>query len=164
MYQSKLISIEHRYIYHSPTAPSDPPVNIIVMAVTETSVCLQWEEPPGCSWNGIITGYTLHIATVAPSHRRVHFGDFVTPLTNESTVMSFGGQLGAWMVHREISVPGTHAIIGDLQPTTVYSIAIAAATSEGIGPFSAPIIVSTLESGTRVCVCVWCMVAWCVCT
>jgi hypothetical protein len=120
------------------------------MEVSETSVCLRWEEPPGCSWNGIIIGYTLHIATVAPSHRHVHFGDFVTPLTNESTVVSLGGQLGTRMLRREISVPGTHSIIGDLQPTTVYSITVAAATSEGIGPFSAPIIVSTLESGTRV--------------
>lgn len=110
-------------------------MNITLVAVSETSFSLEWEEPPGCSWNGVIIGYTLHIAIVAPLNQCVHFDDFVN------------------MLQREISVPGTHANVGDLQPTTVYSIAVAAATSEGTGPFSAPVIVSTLESGTRVCVC-----------
>lgn len=125
-----------------------------MVAVGETFLSLQWEEPPGCSWNGVIIGYTVHIATVAPSHQRLHFGDFINPLTNESAVISLGGQLGTWMLRPEISVQGTHVDVGDLQPRTVYSITVAAATSEGNGPFSTPVIVSTLESGTRVHVCV----------
>ena len=128
-----------------------------MVAVSETSFSLEWEEPPECSWNGVIIGYTLHvyIAVVAPLNRREHFSDFVNLLTNESSVTSFGSKLGGWMLQREISVPGTHTNVEDLQPTTVYSITVAAATSEGIGPFSAPVIVSTLESGiyTSVHVC-----------
>lgn len=121
-----------------------------MVAVGETSLSLQWEEPPGCSWNGVIIGYMVRIATVAPSHQRLHFGDFINPLTNESAVMSLGGQLGTQnlMLQREISVPGTRVNVGNLQPRTVYSITVAAATSEGIGPFSSSVIVSTLESGT----------------
>lgn len=134
-----------------------------MVAVSETSFSLEWEEPPGCSWNGVIIGYTLHvyIAIVAPLNRREHFGDFVNLLTNESSVTSFGSKLGGWMLQREVLVPGTHTNVEDLQPTTVYSITVAAATSEGIGPFSAPVVVSTLESGiytsVRVCMSLVCV-------
>ena len=109
--------------------------------------------------------YMVHIATVAPSHQRLHFGDFINPLTNESAMMSLRGPLGTRMLQSEILVAGTRVNVGDLQPRTMYSITVAAATSEGIGPFSTPVTVSTLESGTRVdvCVCVRVCVHMCVC-
>ena len=129
-----------------------------MIEVAETSLSLQWEAPPGCSWNGVIVRYIIRVAIMTPSHQRLHFGDFLNPLTNDTTVISTEDQFGAQLLH-EISVPGTRADIQDLQPRTVYSIIVAAATSEGIGPFSVPVIASTLESGTHgvyvyVCVCV----------
>ena len=136
-------------VYYHPSAPSKPPENMSLVEIAETSFSLQWEEPPGCSWNGIIVRYMVRIIPFAPSRQRLHFSDFINSLTSNSVVTSTGDQLGAQLMQREISIPGNYADIGDLQPRTVYSITVAAATSEGLGPFSTPLIASTLESGTH---------------
>ncbi|XP_027837989.1 neogenin isoform X2 [Aphis gossypii] len=42
-----------------PSAPSQPPQNIVVEAISSTEINIRWEHPPKSSQNGIITGYKI---------------------------------------------------------------------------------------------------------
>ncbi|KAF0761702.1 neogenin isoform X1 [Aphis craccivora] len=42
-----------------PSAPSQPPQNIVVEAISSTEINIRWEHPPKSSQNGVITGYKI---------------------------------------------------------------------------------------------------------
>ncbi|XP_025206226.1 neogenin isoform X3 [Melanaphis sacchari] len=42
-----------------PSAPSQPPQNIVVEAISATEINIRWEHPPKSSQNGVITGYKI---------------------------------------------------------------------------------------------------------
>ena len=53
-------------------------------------------------------------------------------------------------------------LLSNLNAFTMYSIRMRASTGAGFGPFTSPIIRSTLEAGVCVCVCVCMCVRACV--
>uniref|UniRef100_A0A2S2PN96 Neogenin n=1 Tax=Schizaphis graminum TaxID=13262 RepID=A0A2S2PN96_SCHGA len=42
-----------------PSAPSQPPQNIVVEAISSTEINIRWEHPPKSNQNGVITGYKI---------------------------------------------------------------------------------------------------------
>jgi receptor-type tyrosine-protein phosphatase Q len=98
--------------------PSGAPTEPKPSDVTSTSFTLSWEPPLPEERNGIITHYELRLEKLSCT-QTVHY----------VTVMSS-------------SLPFT---VEDLRPDTTYNCSVKAATVNGTGPSSSPLIVTTLE-------------------
>lgn len=86
------------------------------MTVASNSIRLEWTPPPPDKQNGYISQYILNVTALG-----IEFGTFVI-FSNTASIE-----------------------IDNLHPYTVYTIAVAAETSIGVGPFSQLITVTTLE-------------------
>ena len=84
-----------------------------------TAISLSWQPPAQEGQNGIITSYTILITEV---------------LTDTNTTYQRDGS------RNELVITGLH-------PYYDYSCAVAAQTSVGMGPFSAPFTVTTHQDG-----------------
>ena len=103
-------------IIFSYLAPSAPPTNVTISEVTYNSITILWGEVHCIRRNGDITGYSVQYG--------VH-GSGSTQTLNVT-----GGAT-------------TEVIITDLDPTTTYSIEVAAVNSAGAGVYSAVIYATT---------------------
>lgn len=103
------------------TAPSAPPRDVATTFVSASSITLSWSVPEESSRNGEIRRYTVSVQVVE--------GISLMPL---STVQTVGSS-------ERITLTG-------LQPFRSYVIRVAAETV-ALGPFSAPLNVSTLQDG-----------------
>ena len=99
------------------TAPTSPPTNLKVTYVTSTRAQINWEPPPDPEQNGDITSYTLLV---------------VNTKTNQVVFLS---------------TSLTSYTLTSLSPYTVYSVAVSANTSAGMGPFTTYTIFQTMEDG-----------------
>ena len=87
------------------------------MAVTSRSIRLEWTPPPPDRQNGYIFQYVLNVTALG-----IRSDTYQLTTSNNASI--------------EVS---------DLHPYTAYTIAIAAETSVGVGPFSQFIAVTTSE-------------------
>ncbi len=87
------------------------------MEVTSRSAVLTWEPPPYEDQNGVITLYIITV-TVQETGEMFQLNSTTTTLT-----------------------------VTSLRPFRTYVCVIVAATSVGLGPFSAPLTVETLQDG-----------------
>lgn len=97
--------------------PSTAPKNVDIEGILSQSFRINWQPPNNEDQNGIITEYSVRI---------VNFD-----LENVTY----------------LNVTDTDITVSNLQPFTQYEVSVAAHTSAGKGPFSAPQIVQTQESG-----------------
>ena len=107
-----------RILFVLSVAPGSPPQNFTADVLNSTAVFLQWSLPTLDQQNGVIRKYHIRqIETVTD-----------TP-TNYTRGKNY-----------------TEMLIGSLHPYYQYQFTIAAETVER-GPFSNPVIVTTLEAG-----------------
>ena len=99
-----------------PPAPSAAPTSVRESGVTSSSITVQWEAVNCIHHNGDITGYS------------VQYGVQGSGSTQTRDVS--GGDT------RQTTIPG-------LNPSTTYSIQVAAVNSAGIGVYSDPITAMT---------------------
>ena len=97
--------------------PGEPPLQFMVTVSSSTSAYLTWSPPSVEQQNGIITKYVINM-TVQETGEHLQFMSSTTSL-----------------------------VVNNLRPYRTYEWIIAAATSDGIGPFSDPVTVVTPEDG-----------------
>lgn len=98
------------------SAPSTYPSELRVFPIDSTEVLVVWDRIPDVERNGEITSYEVSL-------RALNF----TMITNRTrTVNRF-------------------QFFEQLQEFAVYSIAVSGSTANGPGPFSPPVVVTTLE-------------------
>lgn len=97
------------------SVPNAPPQNVQVDATSVHTARVSWTPPPADQQNGVIRSYTVRLTNVVTRER----SEFTTTLT-------------------------THQL-SSLQANTQYSVAVAASTRVGTGPFSQSV---ALETGT----------------
>ena len=85
-----------------PPAPSAAPTNVRMTGITSTSVTVRWGKVPCIELNGDITGYSIHVMTSGENDRIETVGDV-----------------------REATISG-------LNPSTEYTVSVAAVNSDGI--------------------------------
>ena len=102
-----------------PAVPSSPPISPVGEVLSPNAVSITWQPPIPEGQNGIITSYTV-LLTELP--------------TNTTFTYQRNGS------HTETVITGLH-------PHYDYRYAVAAATSVGLGPFSAPLILTTQQDG-----------------
>ena len=100
-----------------PVAPSSPPTDLTVNYTTSTGAEVNWNPPPETEQNGDITSYTLLIIN-----------------TQTNQIMS-------------LSTSAEFLSLSSLSSYTVYSVAVAANTTAGMGPFTTYTLFQTLEDG-----------------
>ena len=104
------------FSYHP--APSAPPANVSTSDVTSKSITVLWGPVNCIHRNGDITGYSVQYVVQGSG--------------STQTMNVTGGDT-------------TEVIITDLDPTTFYSIEVAAVNSAGTGVFSA--VIYTITKG-----------------
>ena len=115
--------------------PAEVPISFDVIVQSSRSITLLWEPPLLEQQNGLLIQYHLIVIETQ-----------IIYLDN-GTVMSQVGING----NRTYNVSeGRTQLIDMLHPSYYYTVRIAAATVVGIGPFSDPITVMTLEDGEYV--------------
>ena len=97
--------------------PSAAPLNLTGFMLSSRSVQLSWDPPPVTDQNGIISGYTV--------------------VTSSSDDGESFYNISAYM----------NMTVNSLSPYTTYAFSVAASTAAGRGPFSAKILVQTLQEG-----------------
>lgn len=127
--------------------PSGPPLNVRAEPKSSTEITVVWEAPDREHWNGILLGYYVgYQISTSPEDKEVN----PTQGFNFKTVevrSHFGGE----------------TVLGNLKKHSQYHLIVQAYTSQGSGPPSKEIAVSTLEDGKnfmniiteRVCECVF---------
>ena len=99
------------------TAPSSPPLSVMVTSVNPASLRVSWQPPPPIDHNGAITGYMIQYTRDDGS------SDPMTMEGNSGTTLS-----------------GLVAFVD-------YSVTVAAVNSAGTGTFSDPMVVKSGEDG-----------------
>ena len=97
---------------YNSTAPSSPPLNIIVTSVNPSSLMVSWQPPPPIDHNGPITGHVIR-------YTRVGSSDMMSVIINSGT---------------------TEYIISRLVAYVDYSVTVAAMNVNGTGPLSNPMV------------------------
>ena len=112
------VCLESRYVYVAGynTVPSGVPLNLRARTIDSMTIEVEWVEPPLETQNGIIVLYQINITV---SETKTSF------IVNATT-------------------PGA-VNITELHPYYGYSVRVAAITSQGAGPYSDPVSVTTLE-------------------
>ena len=94
---------------YNSTAPSSPPVNVMVMSYSPASLTVSWQPPPPIDHNGPIIGYVIQ-------YTRVGSSDMISENINSDTA--------------------TQYTISELVALVNYSVTLAAVNINGTGPFS----------------------------
>ena len=108
------------FVYITYVAPSGPPVSIQLTAESFNSITVSWEPPLPEQQNGRIVRHHVTVTDAALISNR----DLIYDVSD-----------------------GNVQLIDTLDADTSYAIRMAAATSTGIGPFSAIRTVTTLRNG-----------------
>lgn len=119
-------------IFSIHTGPSASPSDIEIPHWSAKSITLSWSRPKDEELNGELTGFVVRVNT--------------TKSVNESRLRTKREVTQVSVIYN-VSKNMTSFTLDDLKPATKYSFEIAAATSEGIGPFSKPVHQTTGEDG-----------------
>ncbi|XP_063058094.1 receptor-type tyrosine-protein phosphatase S isoform X2 [Engraulis encrasicolus] len=113
----------------SQAKPSAPPQDVKCAGASSTSLLVSWQAPPAESRNGELTGYVVR-------HRVV----------SVPGVEGGAGGPGAEVKEPQVG-PGEakQLLVTGLEKWTQYQVTVAAATSEGLGPYSEPLACRTDE-------------------
>ena len=112
--------------------PTEAPSNVSVIVESSQSIMLSWERPSPEEQNGQLISY--HVIVI---ETQIHYMDNGTEITGMQAYLN-----------RTYNVSeGRSQLIDGLHPDYNYTVRIAAATGEGIGPFSDTITVRTLTDG-----------------
>ena len=112
--------------------PSLAPQSVLVNVASSQSIQLSWNPPVTGEQNGILLQY--HVIVIETQ---------ILYLDNGTVISQMGMNF-----NRTYNVSeGRTQLIDMLHPSYNYTVRIAAATVVGIGPFSDPITVMTLEDG-----------------
>jgi len=114
------------------SAPTQPPLNVSVSVQKSRNITLSWARPSLEEHNGILTVYHVIIMETQ-----------ILYLDNGTTITRMGNNFNRTYNASE----GRVQSVDTLHPSYNYTVRIAAATAAGIGPFSDPITVMTLEDG-----------------
>ena len=114
--------------------PDSPPQAVAGRAVNSTAVAVRW-QPPATSSRWVV-GYRV---VVSPA--RLDSATAAVPLTAPVETVVPAEDQGSG---RRMTV-----VVGDLDKFTPYTIAVAALSRRGSGPFSDAIVVQTDEDGRR---------------
>lgn len=98
-------------------APSGPPTNVTVDALSSSSIFITWSPPDQAEQNGIIKHYIVNVT-------ELQYGDSIEYYS---------------VVEQELTVTSLH-------PHYDYHCLVAAVTVES-GPYSTPYLVTTLQDG-----------------
>lgn len=112
--------------------PSGPPQNVHGEAKSSTEILIHWDAPEKDEWNGNLLGYYVGYKEATDATAEIE----PTPAYNFKTVevrSHFGGE----------------TLLENLNKFTQYNIVVQAYTSQGSGPLSKEIQISTLEDGKR---------------
>ena len=101
------------------SAPSGPPTNVTVEALSSSSVRMVWSAPDPENQNGIIRHYLVVVRGLQDGGDRLMF-----------------------------SVVGNELIVSFLRPFSDYECSVAAVTVER-GPYSLPVSTQTLQDGNN---------------
>ena len=113
-------------------APSSAPQNVLVNVSSSRSIQLSWDPPVTGEQNGILLQY--HVIVMETEIQYLGNGMVLSqPGVNRNRTYNVS--------------EGRTQLIDMLHPSYNYTVRIAAATVVGIGPFSDPITVMTLEDG-----------------
>ena len=116
----------------SDLAPTASPQTISFNQTTSQSFILSWHPPMHLEQNGVLTLYHVIIMETR-----------ILYLDNRTVISQIGRNF-----NRTYDASGDHMqSIDMLHPSFNYTVRIAAANVVGIGPFSDPITVMTLEDG-----------------
>ena len=102
-----------------PTAPSSPPSDVTVTDVNSSAITAQWGSVPCADQNGAITGYSVQYGVEGN-------GSTETVTVNGAST--------------------TQTTLSGLNPSTTYSIQVAAVNSAGTGVYIDPETAETLPS------------------
>lgn len=132
--ENKLGSSEYSDIVQVTTleeVPSGPPINVHGEARSSSDIYLTWEAPDRDKWNGNLLGYYVgYQMAMGPDDKEL----LPTQSFSFKTVevrSHFGGE----------------TVLQDLKQFTEYIIIVQAYTSQGSGPASKEILISTQEDG-----------------
>ena len=103
--------------YNLSPAPSGSPISTQARAIDSTTIELSWELPPQEEQNGIVLSFQINVTVIETK---------ATYLVNST---------------------GSIVNITELHPHYGYSLAVAAVTAGGVGPYSQPISTITHEDG-----------------
>ena len=124
-------------MFYCDTAPSEVPLNVILSVQSPRNITLSWEPPSLEEQNGLLVQY--HVIVMETQILYLDNGTVISPMGDN--------------FNRTYNVSeGRTQLIDMLHPSYNYTVRIAAATVVGIGPFSDPITVMTLEDG-KFCTC-----------
>ena len=122
----------HCQISFSTLVPSGAPINVLVTVVSSRSVQLSWDPPVTGEQNGLLLRY--HVIIMETQILYLDNGTVDSPMGDN--------------FNRTYNVSeGRMQLVDMLHPSYNYTVMIAATTESGIGPFSEPITVMTLEDG-----------------
>ena len=116
----------------STLVPASPPVNLLVTVNSSQRIQLSWDPPVIGDQNGILLRY--HVIIMETQILYLDNGTVDSPMGDN--------------FNRTYNVSeGRIQLVDTLHPSYNYTVMIAAATEPGIGPFSDPMTVMTLEDG-----------------
>ena len=102
----------------SVAVPTGPPLSVGAEPINSTAIHVYWDPPLPTQANGLLLNYIVLVSLEAePAISHRYEGN------------------------------SEAAIVGSLQPFTTYTVSIAFENSVGIGPFSYPHLVQTMEDG-----------------
>ena len=110
-------------MYGTGLAPSGFPQNFTGHAISADSIFLSWSPPAEEERNGVITHYTVYV-THTLTHQTTQYNTSMEQIT-----------------------------FSNLDPFVGYASAVSASTAAGTGPLSNLVLVQTLESGEKNCMC-----------
>lgn len=111
--------------------PSGPPQNVRGESKSSTEIFLLWDAPKKSDWNGNLLGYYVgyHVSkTTSKTEPTVGYAFKTVEVRSH-----FGGE----------------TLLENLEKFTQYNIVVQAYTSQGTGPVSKDIQISTLEDGKQ---------------
>lgn len=107
-------------------APSSPPQNVQVQAISSSELIVTWQLPQRDSWNGELIGYTVNC-----TEEKQNINYISTNASLQKSIQVVGQQT-------------SKATIKNLRTFRRYSIIVRAINSFGAGPFSDSVYATTL--------------------
>ncbi|KAF2355841.1 Fibronectin type III, partial [Trinorchestia longiramus] len=127
--------------------PEAPPRGVTAEALGPSQVKVTWRAPPAGKLHGPLTGHFLGWAASAARNRISNAVQYnFTTIEHASPGLSSPGE-GPHLEHngaRETDALWS-TVLGNLRPSTAYTIVVKAYNREGAGPMSPPVTVNTME-------------------
>ncbi|XP_071538790.1 cell adhesion molecule Dscam2-like isoform X2 [Panulirus ornatus] len=130
-------------------APGGPPRDVVVTAVTSTSLRVSWTAPDAAVRHGRILAHYIsygHAGTPSDQHKVVTV-EAENWSTSSSSSSSAAASASSSSSPTSSTSPGgcCSAVVTELTPYTEYVVEVQAVNAQGAGPSSVPVTATTLE-------------------